>query len=81
MACILHQSQTPKQHGQQSMADATHKARGLALVSLRLACDALQQANDELALRLLLDAVEDLRAAGVAEKGWEYFETMETETN
>jgi hypothetical protein len=57
------------------MADATHKARGLALVSLRLACDALQQATDELALRLLLDAVADLRAAGVAEKEWEYFET------
>jgi hypothetical protein len=56
------------------MADATHKARRLALVSLRMACDALQQANDELALRLLLDAVADLRAAGVAEKEWEYFE-------
>jgi hypothetical protein len=56
------------------MADATHKARGLALVSLRMACDALQQVNDELALRLLLDAVADLRAAGVAEKEWEYFE-------
>lgn len=57
------------------MADATHKARGLALVSLRLACDALQQANDELALRLILDAVADLRAA-VAEKEWEHFETQ-----
>jgi hypothetical protein len=56
------------------MADVTHKARGLALVSLRLACDALQQANDKLALRLLLDAVADLRAAGVAEKEWECFE-------
>jgi hypothetical protein len=75
MVCTLHQPQTRKQHGQQSMADATHKARGLALVSLRLACDALQQANDELALRLLSDAVVDLRAAGVAEKEWEYFET------
>ena len=58
------------------MADATHKARGLALVSLRMACDALQQANDELALRLLLDAVADLRAAGVAEEEWECFETQ-----
>ena len=76
MVCILHQSQIPKQHGQQSMADATHKARRLALVNLRMACDDLQQATDELALRLLLDAVADLRAAGVAEKGWEYFETQ-----
>ena len=81
MVCILHQSQIPKQHGQQSMADTVDKARGLAFVSLRMACDALQQASDELALRLLLDAVADLRAAGVAEKGWEYFETMETATN
>ncbi len=56
------------------MADATHKARRLALVNLRMTCDALQQANDELALRLLLDAVADLRAAGVAEKEWECFE-------
>jgi len=60
------------------MADATDKARGLALVSLRLACDALQQANDELALRLLLDAVTDLRFAGVAERGWECFETSKS---
>jgi hypothetical protein len=56
------------------MADTTHKARGLALVNLRLACDALQQASDELALRLLLDAAADLRAAGVAEKDWECLE-------
>jgi hypothetical protein len=60
------------------MADATRKTRGLAIVSLRMACDALQQANDELALRLLLDAVADLRAAGVAEKEWEYFETQQS---
>jgi hypothetical protein len=56
------------------MADTAHKARRLALVSLRMACDALHQVNDELALRLLLDAVADLRAAGVAEKEWQCFE-------
>ena len=69
-----HRPQIRKQHGQRSMADTVDKARGLALVSLRMACDALQQENHKLALRLLLDAVADLRAAGVAEKGWEYFE-------
>jgi len=53
------------------MADATHKARGVAMVILRLACEALEQANDQLALRLLLEAVVDLKTAGVAEKGWD----------
>ena len=76
MVCTWHQLQTQRQHGRRLMADATHKTRGLAIVSLRMACDAFQQANDELALRLLLDAVKDLRAAGVAEKGWECFETQ-----
>ena len=53
------------------MADTKHAARGVAMVTLRLACEALEQANDQLALRLLLEAVADLKTAGVAEKGWD----------
>ena len=54
-------------------------ARRVALITLRMACDAISQNDDELALRLLLQEVTDLKSAGVAERAWEHFEATAVE--